>query len=202
MTLALADAVLEFAVLTCPEFGGPDDFDSDVETGEVQNYRSVIGFWEAVTAFAVCDYLVAQQAVVEKDLAVTHYFLAPRFDYQVFFTSNKDAHVLCEVGAVIDEPKFRNVCLKIQPPLVDQMVSADPCRTLTDRIRVATYLVRLGCDAIGRFGSAQSFLRYAVRTLRQLMILVPSEDADRESESSNHRGHHVSHSPSVGEATD
>lgn len=178
VSLVLANAVLYAVVSSYPEIAGP----SYVDDGEVADD------WDpGVLSLpgGVFDLLLSDEIRLEREFAEFGYCVCPHVDYRLAMVRDDDANVVCRVGAVIDDGDTASGLLILRQPVVDSLVGGNIERPLRDRLRVCTYLVRLGCQCVGLFGDSTGFLREAVGRLRDLIALTRLGQGDDSGDASD-----------------
>lgn len=184
--LRLAEGALGLFGPAHTEFAGPGDAQLDVNfasTGE-EDPAFAIG---SVYVPLIREYLVREQIRCERELSESGYLIHAAFDYRLVFMANDRGHVSGRVAAVVDDEDGRRFAIELDPPVIDSLVGSDREGSLRDRVRIATYLVCLGGEAVSRLGLGESFLSDAVRTLSALVSALGLTNAD----GSGNRSHHT-----------
>lgn len=186
IVLGLAEGLLDLLASSGPELSGPHDVNDDPHSCTPEEAHAVISGVNPSDVFRVGSYLLAQEVAAERELLETGKLIDVTFRHGVVCSSNDGEHVLCRVGAVVDQEDGRTLVVELDAPVADGLVGCDGQRLLTDRVRIATYLVRLGCKAVCRLGDREGlvgnpvgFLREAIRLLRELvgcMRVVQGDD--------------------------
>lgn len=187
VTLALGQALLDLAVASCPELRGICDMDDDPAHADTQ-IRETGSAIDIVDNPLVFDYLLREQITFERNFTECGYMVDVPLSNGLIFVTDVDGHVRCFIGAIIDNENGGSLTIEFNPPLVDRLVCGDPQHSLTDRIRVCTYLVRLSCQVVGILsdplrvsGDPIGFLRNAIRILSELIRTARLEQRDHTS---------------------
>lgn len=183
--LRLAEGLLEFLAPFQPEVAGPDQVDVDGDFPHGNDHQAIVAGIDAVDVPLVFAHLIAQELVLERQVAERGYFFDSTFDYGLVVVPDDHGHVVCRVGAVVGHVDGRSLLVELEPPVVDRLVGGDGERSLADRVRVATYLVCLGCKAVcfgcdpyGFFSDPVGFLSEGVCVLGELVRLARLNDGD------------------------
>jgi hypothetical protein len=180
----LAESLLKLFAFAQSEFAGPDqvNYDSDFPSANEEHSSSVI---DPVDSSLIFDYLLGEELDFERVLSKTGYVVDCFVEQGLVFMTDNDEHIMCRVGAVINDGESRRFLVVLESPVVGCLVRGGGQRSSADRIRVATYLVRLGSNIVGRsgngagfFGDPVGFLREGVRTLGELVRLARLEQRD------------------------
>lgn len=182
--LGLAEGLLELIASTQPKFTGPDNINHNADFPNAYEEYATTGI-DSVDASLVFGYLLAKELDFERILVETGYAVDSCVEQGLVFVADDDKHVACRVGAIVDDYECRRFLIELEPPVVGSLVSGGGQRPLADRIRVATYLVRLGSKIVcrignraGFFGDPVGFLSEGVRVLRSLVRLARLEESN------------------------
>lgn len=176
--VGLAEGLLELLASSQSKFASPNNINHNADVSVTHEADSSTGI-ESIDGSPFFDYLLGKELEFERVLTETGYVVDSFVEQGLIFVANDDEHVTCRVGAVISDSESRSVAVEIEPPVVGSLVDGGGQRSLADRIRVATYLVRLGSKIVGLtgdgasfFGDPVGFLGEGVRILRGLVRLA------------------------------
>lgn len=138
------------------------------------------------------EMLLVEACKVENHLAETGHVLLPTFGYSTGMRRGQDGHIKGCVGAGIYHDGRLTAVLNLDRPVVDQIVSGCSERSLTDRIRIFSQLVRIFYEAVGfvrdieafssgfvcNFSLAVCTLREAVRAYRDYEATETAKHSD------------------------
>lgn len=182
VTLRLAEGLLDYCASSAAHRAFPLDVDAD---GQPHAGDDVAGGAHPVPLGVVFDKLLADELAIEEEFAETGYMLLMPLRKGLVLSADDDGHVECVCTAIIEDAYGSSFSIEFGVPFVDRLVGGNAQRPLADRIRVLTYLVRLGCqvvrldgDTIRVDGDPVGFLRSTVRVLGQLVRLARQEQGD------------------------
>lgn len=187
VTLKLAESLLDLVATTHPKLSIPSDVDSYVYSTNTDPIDVSAGI-EPVYFSLVFNNAVAEQVGIELCLAEPGHFCDKGFSYGIFSVTDCDSDVFSRVGAFISNDEGRTFTLELAEPVVCGLIGANSQCTLADRVRFATYLVRLGSDAVSRYGCSEGFLSYAVGFLRLAVCDYRDAQADSSDDGSGNAG--------------
>lgn len=182
--LRLGEGLLELLASFHPKSAGPREGDVgfDLSDADEEHDPSVI---DVVDTLLIFSDLLAQEFAFEQSVFEGTNPVDVAFSYGLAFVPDGHRDVHCRVGAVVGHREGSALLVELEPPVVDRLVRGDGKRPLADRVRVATYLVRLGCKAVGLgcdsfgvFGDPVGFLGEGVRVLGELVRLARLDDGD------------------------
>lgn len=187
VSLKLAESLLDLVATTHPKLSIPSDVDSYIYSTNTDPIDVSAGI-EPVYFSLIFNNAVSEQVGIENCLIEPGYFLDKGFSYGIFSVADCDSDVVSRVGAFISNDEGRTLTVELAEPVICGLISAHCEGTLADRVRFATYLVRLGSDAVSRYGCSEGFLGYAVGFLRLAVRDYRDAQADSSDDGSGNAG--------------
>ena len=162
VVIAVAERVRDDAIAVYPGWCSP----SDVEVKDSGDGFPLLSGDEhivddEVISARVTGYLIEMflkhAADVETNLIKTGHFLAGPVCYGRAFTLDEDGNVKSIMGAAIPNSDGTIVVINLDLPVVDEIVRGCCERSIADRVRVFSQLVRFFREAVGFHGSVETF---------------------------------------------
>ena len=119
--------------------------------------------------------LLAYEREFELDLLESRNVIGMNVSYGLVFQTDDDSNVTCVEAAVVDYGHGTRFGIKLGSPLVRELIGSDLDASTGDKVRVLTYLVRVGRQAVGFGGKHVGFLVDAERLLRDLVGVMRLE---------------------------
>ena len=119
--------------------------------------------------------LLAYEREFELDLLESRNIIGMNVSYGLVFQTDDDSNVTCVEAAVVDYGHDACFGIKLGSPLVHELIGSDLDASTGDKVRVLTYLVRVGRQAVGFGGKHVGFLVDAERLLRDLVGVMRLE---------------------------
>jgi len=151
VVIAVAERVRDDAIAVYPGWCSPSDMevkDSHIVDDEVISAR--------VTGHLI-EMFLKHAADVETNLIKTGHFLTETVRYGRAFTLDEDGNVKSIMGAAIPDGDGSTAVINLDLPVVDEIVRGCCERSIADRVRVFSQLVRFFRDAVGFHGSVETF---------------------------------------------
>lgn len=162
LALRTAEPLLAYLRASYPPLAGPYKMNSDPE-----DRRSVETVAIPSRIFSI---FLEKQIVVEGNLAESGNDIdLSGFSYGPVFVSDNDGHVSCIECAIVDDDEVGRFAFEVRDPVVFGLIGGDAERSLADRVRVITYLVRGFSQFVGCGGGIVGFLSEGVRVLSDLV---------------------------------
>lgn len=116
--------------------------------------------------------LLNEEIAFENDLTTSGYEVCGGYPYRLVLKTGFHGEVVGVYGVIV--PKHDGSTLTVDPesPMERSLIAANGERSLTDRIRVASFLVRVLCDPVGFSGDPVRLIRPFVGQLGQLVSLA------------------------------
>lgn len=112
--------------------------------------------------------ILAKQIELENHLTQSGQFFQPAFNWGYFWAFNNNT-IESSVAAIIDDPQLGRILVCYQQPFISALIFANPQCSLCDQVRIATYLVSVGCYLVRFDSRIKSVLRYTVSVLCTLI---------------------------------
>lgn len=176
--LKLSEALLEYFAARYASLGFAEDMDRDghLTASSVDNTRALR--IHPLDLSYVRSGLLSDEISFEINLAESFYSFDVSFDYGFVAAPDIDGDVQCWMGAAVGDNDGARFVLELCLPVIDRVVlSGDEC-PLADRIRLATYFVRVCGDAVSRIGLDVGVFGYAIGVLRDLVGRARLEQGD------------------------
>ncbi|RYN12655.1 hypothetical protein PG2006B_1121 [Bifidobacterium animalis subsp. animalis] len=204
LTLRLAEGLLDYCASSAAHGAFPLDVYAD---GQPHTGDDVAGRAHAVPSGVVFDKLLADEIAVEEEFSEAGYMLLMPLRKGLVLSADGDGHVECVCTAIIEDAYGSGFGIEFGVPFVDRLIGGNAQRPLADRIRVLTYLVRLGCqvvrldgDTIRIDGDPVGFLSRTVRLLGQLVRFGRLQQGDHTgdtAQSTNPADEQIRNTPSI-----
>lgn len=137
---------------------------------------------------------ISSQRRLERDLLEGGYAVAMmRFDYGIIVDPHINEDVKSIMGTVVHNARGCPAVVALNAPVIRHVIFAHSQGSLADRVRVATYLVRLVSDGISRIGLEKRLLAYAVSILSSLVAQYRDVQADSCDDTGDDLNQHASH---------
>lgn len=197
VVVAVAERFLDDAVSVYPGGCFPCDveiengFDGFAFTSGEENSVAAEGSGAGVLSDLV-EMLLERAFKVERDLAEVGHVVMCATGYGSVLMLDDDGHLCSNVGAVIPDGSGGTFVVKLDVPVVDEVIRG--CRecSVTDRIRIFGQLVRFFRDAVGFHGSVETFpsgfvsgFGKAIGVLTDAVSAYRDEQADYADDSTN-----------------
>ena len=161
LSLRVAEALLGMDAPMHSEIRDPGHV--DVKTDE---YRTDDELASLCSLFAK---LLAYEREVELDLLEASNVIGMNVSYGLVFHADDDSNVTCAEAAVVNYGHDSCFGVKLGGPLVRSLIGSNLDAPTGDKVRVLTYLVRVGRQAVGFGGKHVGFLADAEGLLRDLV---------------------------------
>lgn len=113
--------------------------------------------------------ILAKQIELENHLTQSRQFFQPAFNWGYFWAFNNNNTIESSVAAIIDDSQLGRILVCYQQPVICALIFANPQCSLCDQVRIATYLVSVGCYLVRFDSRIESVLRYTVSVLCTLI---------------------------------
>lgn len=120
--------------------------------------------------------LLTYEREFELDLLEASNVIGMNVSYGLVFQADDDSNVTCAEAAVVDYGHDSCFCIKLGGPLVRSLIGSNLDAPTSDKVRVLTYLVRVGRQAVGFGGKHIGFLADAEGLLRDLVGVMRLEE--------------------------
>lgn len=167
LSLRIAEAMLGTDAPMRSQHGDPSDM--DVKKNEDRS-DEVLASLRSLFA-----QLLAYERDFEHDLSESGNVIGMNVSYGLFFQTDDDSNVTCGEATIVDYGHGTRFGIKLDGPLVPELIGRNPDAVLADKVRVLTYLVRVGRQAVGFGGKHVGFLADAEGLLRDLVGLMRLE---------------------------
>lgn len=184
--MSLAESVLASLVDTHPALFRPRDIHIDQDARRAQGFKDLIhrrrpGFESS----PIFSYLLGEELRFENDLLERGYAASVFLDNGPVLIADHDGHVRSGKGTVIKNVNGTPLLIKADAPVVASLIESNSQRSAADRIRVATYIVRLLCNPVTLLAHDDTAARDAVRTLSNLIGFTGLKQAANPSDHAN-----------------
>lgn len=161
LSLRIAEALLGMDAPMHSEIRDPGHV--DVKTDE---YRTddELAFLRSLFA-----KLLAYEREFELDLLESSNVIGMNVSYGLVFQADDDSNVTCTEAAVVNYGHDSCFGIKLGSPLVRSLIGSNLDAPTGDKVRVLTYLVRVGRQAVGFGGKHVGFLADTEGLLRDLV---------------------------------
>lgn len=168
LSLRVAEALLGMDAPMHSEIRDPGHV--DVKTDEYRTDDELASLRSLFAKF------IAYEREFELDLLEASHVIGMNVSYGLVFQADDDSNVTCAEAAVVDYGHDSCFCIKLGGPLVRSLIGSNLDAPICDKVRVLTYLVRVGRQAVGFGGKRVGFLADAEGLLRDLVGVMRLEE--------------------------
>lgn len=159
--------VMRFAEILMEQFTAMYPESSDPTDMNIQSHAD--GNTRTETLMPVFDYLLERFHYLKCDITERLYLFDSAVRYGNIARIDKHGNVTSQGTAIVLNPNSGSLLINLNDPMVFDLITSDLHRTVSERVCVATYLVSVACQFVGRAGFPVCKVRELVGLLGELV---------------------------------